>query len=572
MVWALLPWFWWQLRRVAGERANPLLALLFGFSMVSVGYVYGVLYVAIAVTGCMVDAFRSRNRTGAARMLLVGVLCGLLAITVYLPGVLTAPVTGRGAAVLLSDGKLQGTLYTTVTSLLPLSAGPTNYVIWFLPALAWLSLAKFRELLKPMTGLLIGLVLTLAWVIGPNQVGPIRWPLRVLPILTLFVIVCAVIALARARTDRLTLARLRASLLVLAGATFIAVSRNVDQAAVVLAGVGVVAVGLVLTWVSLRVGTRAHASTTPATTASRSVTLVLSTIITLAVVVLQHNFYPQPPSVDRNMPTLVSGYSSQASAAKGDVLVVGDDEQALIADPGVAKDFLIASSWYLSPQVVQNEYTTIGYKTYNDRYCIHYNGTTCPGALKKLFSMAPGTTVPRIDLLSISTLQIFRKDFSDQTMSSPPTGWHVAAKTDSAVTWVRDNPLPTSGGVSWTSAGTETRTVSQSQQKVVLSVGAVPASGGRVVLSRLDWPGYGVSGAAHVAPTDGYLLTIDVPASAQGSTIQISFDPPGWTVEKEAGAAAAFGLVLWVFLHEVLIGRRRRSAAARTAGSGPDDL
>ncbi len=570
MVWAMLPWLWFQLRRVARQRANPAPALVFGLSMVAVGYVYGVIYVAIAVLGCMVDAFRSRNHPGAARTVLVGVLCAFLSIAVYLPGVLTAPVTIRGEAVLLSDGRLQGTVYTIVTGMLPVSTDAASYVIWFLPALAWLSLAKLRALLRPLTGLLIGLVLTLAWVIGPNQIGPIRWPIRVLPILTLFVVISAVIALARARVDRVSVGRLRASLVILAVAAFIAVSRNIDSAAAIVAGTGVVALGLLLAWITLR-GVASPGARKPR---SNPAAVLVIAVVTSAVVVLQHSFFPQPPSANRNMPTSLAGYAGQASAAVGDVFVVGDPEQALVNDPRTAADFLIASSWYINPQSVQNEYTTIGYRSYVQRYCVRYNGTTCPTVLQTLFADDPATGVPRVDLLSISTLQIFRSDFTDQQLASAPTGWYVAASTPSALTWVRDDPLPTSGGVSWSSAGTQVSVVSESARTLVLSVGEVPTGGGRVVLSRLDWPGYQVNGAGHAAPTDGYLLTLDVPASATGSTITVSFQPPGWTLEKWAVAAAVVGSLLWIGLHLVLVARRRRSddhsAAEPPASTDPD--
>ena len=60
------------------------------------------------------------------------------------------------------------------------------------------------------------------------------------------------------------------------------------------------------------------------------------------------------------------------------MMVVGDAQDAVIADPAVTRDFLIASSWFVSPETVQSTYSTIGFSSYNSRFCIRYNGTTCP--------------------------------------------------------------------------------------------------------------------------------------------------------------------------------------------------
>ena len=55
--------------------------------------------------------------------------------------------------------------------------------------------------------------------------------------------------------------------------------------------------------------------------------------------------------------------------------------------------------------------------------------------------------------------------------------------------------------------------------------------------------------------TDGYLLTVDIPADSAGETVTISFRPPAWRFEVAAFATAIIGLVVWVVLDAV---RRRR--------------
>lgn len=542
MVWALLPLFWWQLRRVVLRRANPAPALVLGFLLVTVGYVYGTLYLGVAVTACMLDAFLARDWRGVRRMVLVGVLCGLVAVTVYLPAVLTAPVTVRGGVGVKSDGPLQGTLPEMVTAMLPFFAGPGTYVAWFLPALSWVDAGRARRALRPLAGLLFAAGILLAWVLGPNQIGPIRWPLRVMPILTTVVVVFTVVLLSRAALRRPSWRRLLASVLVTVAAGFLAVSRNWDLKGAIVAGLALVLVGLAGAWFLLRRAARSDAR--PGRGGYAGLALFLGCWTVLAVV-LQHSLYQNPPSMNRHMPSAVADYAIPLAAAQGDVWVVGDPEQALIAHPSASRDFLIAASWFVSPHVVQNKYTTIGYATYNRRYCIHYNGATCRAALTILFGRDRATGRIRADLLGVSTLQIYRKDFSERRLLSPPAGWHVAARSTWAVTWVRNTPLPTAGGVTWASSGVRVTEVDQSARQVRLRVDSAPAKGGMVVFSRLAWPGYAVQGASLALPTDDYLLTVAVPASSHRTTVTVRFDPPGWRLEIACLVVALAVGLLW---------------------------
>jgi hypothetical protein len=73
----------------------------------------------------------------------------------------------------------------------------------------------------------------------------------------------------------------------------------------------------------------------------------------------------------------------------------------------------------------------------------------------------------------------------------------------------------------------------------------VPAGGGTIVFSLLDWPGYSTSVGTLAHSVDGYLLTVHVPASAQGRTVDVAFHPPGWTAELGAWVLALVGGAAW---------------------------
>jgi hypothetical protein len=583
MVWALLPLFWWQLRRVAAPLddrstgaarwASPAAVLVLGWLIVSVGYVYGTLYIIIVGVATIIDCGLARQWAGALRVVGVGVFCGLLAVTVYLPGVLTAPVTTRLGFEIISDGRLQGTVSGVLSSMLPFTDNgrPTAYIAWFLPLLAWVHLDRLRVVLRDLVGLLLVLLVMLMWLLGPNQVGPIRWPLRVLPIVTLLVVLALMVILSRAGTWRPSVARLVAALGIAFVAGYLTVSRAWESRSLIALGTASVLVGLAITWGILRVRARTadappgppesdrpEADLPERAAPPRRVGAALAFVglWSVAVLALQLHAFPTPASQDRNMPSAMSDYATPASQAEGDTIAIGNIEKVLVADPAASRDFLMANSWYLSPKDVQSTYTTIGYETYTKRFCVLYSGNLCPRGLTALLETDPGTGAVRADLLSVSSLQLLRKDFAARRLDNPPTGWHVAHRSPYAVTWVRDRALPRAGGVTWTSDGVRVTEQGRDTRSVTFTVDAVPSNGGRVVLSRLQWPGYTVSGATLSDPTDGYLTTVAVTPGTVGRQVTVSFSPPGWTIELTTLAAATLLAVGWV----VLAGIRRRRA------------
>ena len=99
---------------------------------------------------------------------------------------------------------------------------------------------------------------------------------------------------------------------------------------------------------------------------------------------------------------------------------------------------------------------------------------------------------------------------------------------------------------------------------VRLRVSTVASDGGTVTLSRLAWPGYSVEGGELVAPVDGMLVRVAIPAGSAGSTVTVRWDPPGWTLELWALSTALLAGSVWVVL--TWLGWRRRPGGTR-AGS-----
>ncbi len=571
MVWALIPFAWWATRRTMNVNANPATALVFGLLTVTVGYVYGTIYLAVVFVACLVDAWVARNLAGAVRVLLIGVCCGLVAVAVYLPGILSASVTTRAGLEVLSEGRLQadvpGLLASMIPTVLspsspvpPAPAFPAHYIAWFLPMLAWLDLRQARRLVRPALGLIVVVVLGVLWALGPNQVGPLRWPIRVMPFLTLSVMVLFAVLWSKAVLRRPPLRRLVFSLILPVGATYLIISRFWEHRWMTFASLVVVVVGLIAVWALARWG----GGGSPNGHVSRPrVVAVFLAAWSLGVVGLQHHYYPSPTAVDRNMPATIAGYSTQAASALGDVMMVGNPEPAVLRNTGAVRDFLIASSWYVNPHPVQNVYSTIGFTAYNERYGLRFDGATYPDLLTTLFESEPRTGRQRADLLSISSLHIVRREQSETTVMNPPAGWRVGGQTPWAVTWVRNQPVPSAGGVVWSSPGLDVTQLSSTTREVRLRVNQAPTDGGVVVLSRLAWPGYSVQGGALAPPTDGYLTTVDLPAASAGQTVTVRYAPPGWAVELAALWIGCGVGLLWSVGMAVARGRRVRNQRVR---------
>ena len=167
MIWALLPWVWWALRRTMLRGANPLPALVLGYLLVSVGYVFGTIMLIVVLAACLFDCLLRRDRAALGRVLLSGVLFGLVAVTVYLPGVLSASVTSR-------DGGLRLRRQVHHRPAHAAGVGPADhrgaghdepsdalaYLVWFLPAAVWIDWGRARREWRPIGGLLLFTVAT----------------------------------------------------------------------------------------------------------------------------------------------------------------------------------------------------------------------------------------------------------------------------------------------------------------------------------------------------------------------------------------------------------------------------
>ncbi|HEX3295747.1 MAG TPA: hypothetical protein VHR85_02925 [Nocardioides sp.] len=555
MIWALFPWVWWALRRTMLRGANPLPALATGYLLVTVGYVFGTIMLIVAIVACLVDCAVQHDRAAAVRVLGAGLLLGLVALTVYLPGLLTASVTARAEIYGTSPDKFTTDPLALFGAVLPTAAVPGAdvpllpyvYLAWLLPILLWLDWGRVRRGWRPLSGLLVVTVVTLGIVAGPSQLGPLRYPLRMQPFLVLAFAVLLMVAWTRFGLARPAPVRLGLSCAWVVLAAVESAVRAPSEWPAQACSVVLVGAALALLWWLLRSGRRAWLAP-------------VAGAVTLAAFGTQHVFFRTPPSPQRNAPTELAAYQGWYPRAVGDLLEVGTTQPLVQTHPGAARDLPIGSAWYLTGISSSSTYTAISHAAYKDRYCVYYEGSTCPALLATLFSVEPATGQERVDLLGVSSLLLVRDSYRARTVAHPPPGWRVAERTPYAVLWTRRAPLPGAGSVAWTSPGTSVSAVDAGATSTAFRVDRVPASGGTVVLRLLDWPGYSTSKGSIEDPVDGYLLTVHVPATATGETVDVAFHPPGWAAEVAAWAlavlvGAAWSVVVWV-------GHRRRPVSA----------
>ncbi len=569
LVWAILPWAWWGVRRLMIQRANPLLAFVACVLIVTIGYVFGTIYLAIVFVGCLLDAARIYGRGAFVRVLSLGVLAGLSAVVVYLPGILTSPVTLRSNQGITNDNQLAVQVSHYAASMIPtglipatvdsMGTKPLGYIAWFLPILLWVDVRRVRAAMRPMAGALLVLVATVLWTLGPSVVGPLRFPVRVMPVVVLVAILLTITLLAKA-TSRPSRARLWLSLSMVGLGVWVTASRSVPDA-IDQFGCGLlVCAGLAATWLLWR----RFAAGDPVRAGGLVCALLVAWSVGLQV--YQHAVFARPPSLDRHTASASDAFGGILADARGDVMALGTTEPYLAAHPTPSKEIVVAGSWYLTDHRVANTYTTIGFRKYVSVYCFDHLGQTCPRSLKAVLSPEPATGKTRADLLSVSTLVLWRPTLGAAADAAPPAGWHVARTTPHTVMWVRDTPVPTAGGVVDSSSGTTVTQLTQTPRDASFRVDGVPAGGGRVTFSRLAWPGYSVHGGTLADPVDGYLLTVKVPAGSQGRTIAIHYTPPGWAL----GISCFFGSIALALLWSVVaFVRGRRSGAAVGNASDP---
>lgn len=586
MVWVFFPWTLWGIRRFAERRGSVFWPAISGYLLVTVGYVQGTIMLILLYVSLLLVALVRRHWGEVWRTLVVGVIHGLVALAVYLPGVLTSGVTSRADKV-DNDGFMVLTLSGLATGLSGFSTGdlsgwwgrftdlPLLYVAWFIPLLLLVSGRRVRALAPRMAALWVFGLLALVLAIGPSEMGPLRFPTRTLPWIALVAIVSTAVLLDRGlrrRPGRWSLILMLTSLGVSAWLVYAADPmawhwpRN--GAHILLAGIGVLVV-----WMLARRALGQHSARADQVARRRTgrdlafLIPVCVLLVSLVVSGLQAKTYAPLVTSRSDYPAEVAEYQDAVPYARGDGIVVGD---ALALPHDFWDETVFGNSWYLNPDAqFQNLYTPVGYEAYASEYCMLFDGRTCAGLADKLFEVDPTTGLPLADLLSLDTVQILTD--ADHPISAleatpVPEGWSRVGSTGQSVIWTRDEQTAPAGTAVWASQGVTYTQGDESNLSSTVHIDEVGPRGGTIVFSRLAWPGYTVDGGGQAPALRGYLLTVDVPADAAGTDITVTFRPPAWRVVL-AAMAGAVGITVMGTVLQTVRARRELHTRARDGGS-----
>jgi len=559
---ALLPFAWWGLRKLS-KGGNPLAYLVPMYLLVTAGYFAGVVVLAVVLVVYFADRLFARRWDELKRIVYAGAITLGLTIAFFLPAVLTSPVTERGSLAIYNTGNLNADLSDLLAASSPVGTttingfwgtsppAPLQYVTWFLPLFV-LVLPVARRLVRETTPLLTLLAVSLILIVGPSDIGPLRYFARMLP----YAAIAACVLFAVYATHGLVhLSRRR----ILAAAGVIALTNWAAWAQVPDNGKRIAIVFVVQLAALALIAITQNRPTLGRLTGRRSA--VVATIVAVtgfALLIPQAYLYRTSPLPDFEVPQAVSDLQRPLGGVDdgGATLVIGD-AYAFRARPEGYKEALVANLWYVDEAEVANLYTVLPFLAYRDDVCADWRGVTCPDLYDRLFTTDGRTHEPLADLLAVDHILAIEASFPDGYPEAAP-GWHVASTGDFTRRYDRDVPLEATGGVAWTDDGLKVDVLAQDDTNIQIRIDDAPAGGGEVVFSRLAWPGYVADGAQIADPVRGYLLTIDVPEDAVGKTITVTFRPPGWVVEILAFGGAILAAIAWLVIR-LIRGRRPRA-------------
>ncbi|MBF0817242.1 hypothetical protein E4U02_12535 [Microbacterium paludicola] len=554
---AALPWVWWALRRAVEARHSPIPYLLTSYVLITFGYVFGVMALVVVLVETLIRHAIRRDGARVVRTLLASVWGGALTVLVYLPGLLTAPVSERGDAPFGNYLFLNADLTDLAAAGAPSVAGtirswdgdvtlaPLAYIAWLLPLLP-LVLPMSRVAVRRCLPLLIFGGIALWAVLAPSHMGPIRWPLRFMPYLVLAVVILFAVAASRAYPRLITrTGRLLSGIAIVVTAALAWANDPHSWRSIAVAGALQTAALVALWWVAHREAW---------SRARRTAIAVLGAMLVTAVAVAAQMYaMPRSPLPDGDAPD-VATMRQVLAEPHGDGFVVGDTNAGQ-DDAASWDERLMANLWYLSDTEVSNLYTVLPYTAFTEDLCMDLRGRTCEKGLDALWATDETTGKPLSDLMSVSTIVAMKHTFRAEPET--PDGWHVAE--EGKYTWLlqRDEALPSAGGIAWEADDTDVTVVAQDDTQVTFTVDEA-GEDGRVVFSRLDYPGYSASGGASIVdPLRGWLLTVDVSDVAPGETVTVRFQPPAMPLMVAGAVLAALAGAGWIVLRAVSRSRRR---------------
>ncbi|MFE3618096.1 hypothetical protein ACFXOT_38495, partial [Streptomyces anulatus] len=200
-----------------------------------------------------------------------------------------------------------------------------------------------------------------------------------------------------------------------------------------------------------------------------------------------------------------------------------------------------------------NGYTPVGHAAFAGLLCMAWDGGTCPDAYKRVFAVEPSTDRTIVDLMRLDRVVLQRSQYPNAGTQPAPAGWRfVHHPGHEHQIWVleRVNPLPSPGDLIAHESGVHATVMPEAglTNRATVSSG----TGGRVVLSRLAWPGYTATLGNSEIPiraVAGTFVAVDIPPGTHNATLTVTWRPPGLSISLTTALLALIGIALlqWWF-------------------------
>ncbi|MFC9892492.1 hypothetical protein ACFVMC_02245 [Nocardia sp. NPDC127579] len=556
---------WASAVRYVRGRSGPISLFVYLYLALTVQYAFpavesGLLMATVAAG----EYFHRRQWRPVLNLMLVSALAASAALIANLPGLLSSQYTWRGNARISNDPFLTVPWSESLNASLPSTTPaftawwghvqplPMVYIAWFLiPALAFIDWRAAAKSARELSSVALFATAVLMWTAGPGAIGPLRWPARVLPMVALALLVLVCVLLSRHGTFAITKQRVGAAACLI-GLLFI---RSFSAAPLIVvrhlvAVTAVLALGAVALWLARRHGV--------------AVACGFIAVAMFPIAYTQVAIAPSTPMsynfpVKRSTMTAAFPDFDGVTLQLADRAILGPEDRDITAAYGSLAIGNYAKALGLN---YVNAYTPIGHAPFAGQLCLAWDGSACPDAFRRAFSVEPSTGAQLVDLMKVDRVVLHRAQYPDARNQPAPTGWKwVDYPGHERYIWVLEResgPVSTANGL--VSHTTDVTATSRASDEAAARLRVSSTDGGRIVFARLYWPGYRITLNGEEIPISAVAKTfvaVDIPAGTTDGLLELTWRPPGWRagVIGAIVGVAGTGLLHWAYLR----GRRRES-------------
>lgn len=549
----------------ARGRGGPIPVFVFLWLALTIQYAFPAVEAGLMILAVLAGEYIYQRAWAPVRRLVLVSGCAVLAALVAnLPGLLSSQVTWRGDARIRNEPFLTVPWSESLNASLPSTTPafhawwgyvqplPMVYIAWFLiPALAFVDWRAARASVRELSGMALFAGGMLMWTAGPGAVGPLRWPARVLPMVAIGLLALVCVLLSR-HGDFASSRRRAGAGAALVGILFVRSFSAAPELIVrhLFAVAMVVGVGAAVVWLARNRGA--------------AVACALIIVAMFPVAFAQVKGAPSTP-MSYNFPERRSDMTAafpdfpDLTLQLADRALLGPQDKSLDRAWGSLAIGSYAKN--LGNRYV-NGYTPVGHAAFSAMLCIAWDGSTCPDAFRRAFAVEPSTGRTIVDLMKVDRVVLHTAQYPGADAAPAPPGWKWAdypgheryilvLEREGGAVSVVNGVIANTTGVSAVSTLTDGTTA---------RARITSAEGGRVVLSRLAWPGHRITlngrAIAH-GTVAGTFLAVDIPAGTSNAELVVDWMPPGWEISlATAGAGVTgVGLLQWSYLRN-----RRRNA------------